>query len=169
MINVAHDGDNRRPGLGIFGCDFITGCNDALLQLLFFIVSGFGIGAMAHLFNNQHCRVLIQHLVDGGHNPHSHHGLDHFSRFDSHAISQLGNRYGFRHVYIANNRLGRLGKTMLGFNVTGNFTTRTTLLTLAATPLSNTQFLASAGSLATTTTPCAGLATVVIRRRTGSK
>ena len=49
-------------------------------------------GGVAHLLDDEHGRVLVDRLVDRGHDAHVHHGLDDFVGLDGHALRQLGDR-----------------------------------------------------------------------------
>ena len=70
---------------------------------------------MTHFLDHQNGCVLIQNLIDGGHDPHLHQGLDHFGSLDRHALGEIGHRDRSRNVDLPNDRSGRSLEAMAGF------------------------------------------------------
>jgi hypothetical protein len=94
VIDVTHDGDHGRTGHLVFAFLFGAG-----LQL-FFEIGG----------------IVVQNLVDGRHGAHLHQGLDYVAGLDRHALGQIGYRYGFGNLDVANYRSGRFFKLVLPGN-----------------------------------------------------
>ena len=94
VVHVAHDGDHGRTRQGLGG-----------LGLHFFVGEGLGVvqrghhGGVAHFFDDDHGRVLVERLVDGDHLAHLHQRLDDFGCLDGHLVRQLGHGDGFRHMH----------------------------------------------------------------------
>jgi hypothetical protein len=83
VVDVAHDGDHRRPrqqaalGIGRVG---EAGLDVAL---------GDALGPMPHLLHHDLRGVGVDRLVDGGHHAHAHQDLDHVGAALGHALRQL--------------------------------------------------------------------------------
>ena len=101
VIDMAHDRDHWGPRDRI---DLIAVLG---LQGIFQRVLVERLGRVAHLLDHQHCRVLIERLVDGRHDAHVHQRLDHLAAFHRHLLREFGNgdRLGDRHFAL--NRLRR--------------------------------------------------------------
>ncbi len=63
---------------------------------------------MAQLFSDQHGGLLVQRLVDGGHNAHAHQSLDYISRFHCHALGKITNGNRFRNFNFSDHWFGWL-------------------------------------------------------------
>ncbi len=107
MVDVTHDSDDRRTGLG-----------------LAFELQGFGQGVfqggiadqrdlVAQLFGDQLSGFLIEHLVDGHRGAHLEHELDHFSALDGHLVGKLGDGDGLADGHVTNDRTGRVLEAVL--------------------------------------------------------
>jgi hypothetical protein len=57
------------------------------------------LGGVAQLLDHQHRRVLVDRLVDGGHDAHVHQHLDDFGGLDGHLLRQLGDRDGLADLF----------------------------------------------------------------------
>ena len=98
---------------------------------------------MTQFFNDQGCRVLVNHLVDGGHYPHLHQFLDQLGRFHGHALGKFVNRDRFRYHDIMNNGRNRLFKAMFCFGNNTEVAPDLSFLALAALFSGNMQFFAT--------------------------
>ena len=70
---------------------------------------------MAHFLDDEHRRVLIEHLVDRDHLPHLHEGLDHFGGLDGHLVGKVRNADRLRHLNFTHHLLLNL---LNGFGMT---------------------------------------------------
>ena len=110
VIYMPHDGDNRRSRQSFSGCfagNFIG------KQLLIHIGFRNRLGNVTKLFNYQCGSVLINNLVDRDHGAHVEQDFYNLVAFNGHALREI--RYGniLRHFDFANDRCGRLFKSML--------------------------------------------------------
>ena len=109
VVNVAHDRDDRRTR------------QSGIFDVLQFTEDGFGIvrlggdGLVAHFLDDEHRRVLIEHLVDRDHLPHLHEGLDHFGGLDGHLVGKVRNADRLRHLNFTHHLLLNL---LNGFGMT---------------------------------------------------
>ncbi len=117
MVDMAHDSHNRRTRLFR-----IHGRRIGKLSEQGFRIIGLSLnGLMPHFLHDNHCRVLIEHLVNRNHLSHLHECLDNLSRLNRHLARQISNRNRFRHAHFAYNRFGRHRRSrcrigpMLGF------------------------------------------------------
>src|SRR5580700_1978781 len=99
VIDVAHDGDHRRTRLEL---GFGLGPLQVHLDLVFLE----HLGRMAELLDHQHRGVLVDRLVDGGHDTHVHEHLDHLGRLDGHLLRELRHRDGLADADFAHHRCG---------------------------------------------------------------
>ena len=108
MVNVAHH-----------GYDGGAGCAWPIVRTLIGAQHGFrisqlcGNGFVAHLLHDQHCRVLIKHLVNGHHASHLHQDANHFRCLDRHELRKIRNGNRFRNGNIPTHWLCWLLKRML--------------------------------------------------------
>ena len=72
------------------------------------------LGGVAQLLDHEHRGVLLDRLVDGGHDAHVHQHLDDFGRLDRHLLRQLGHGDGLADRHLALDRRGRHLEAMLG-------------------------------------------------------
>jgi len=105
VVDVAHDGDHRRPRLlhhlgGGGGLGFGQ-------QRLGVVQLG-GDRAMTQLGDYDHRRVLVQHLVDGHHLAQLHQDLDDLGCLQRHLVREVGHRDRLRHRHVAHHRGGGL-------------------------------------------------------------
>ena len=84
VVDVAHDGDHRRPGLQV-----LNGVRGAGRQELL-LVKGDVFHLMPELAGQQGGGVHVQRLVDGGHDAHGEQGLDDGLGLDAHLVRQVG-------------------------------------------------------------------------------
>ena len=109
VVDVAHDRDDRRTR------------QSGIFDVLQFTEDGFGIvrlggdGLVAHFLDDEHRRVLIEHLVDRDHLPHLHEGLDHFGGLDGHLVGKVRNADRLRHLNFTHHLLLNL---LNGFGMT---------------------------------------------------
>ena len=71
------------------------------------------VAAVAHLLDDEHRRVLIEHLVDRDHHAHLHQGLDDLIRLDRHALRELADRDRGADLDVANDGRRRLLEAVL--------------------------------------------------------
>ena len=83
---------------------------------------------MAKLFNDKTRRILINHLVDGCHHTELHKLFDDHTGFNRHLLSEVAHTDIFGQLYVVNNLLGWLLKSVLILIVT-----RASALTTAST------------------------------------
>ena len=104
VIDVSHDGDHRRTGnrrgLG-------QGLGIRVLEESLGVVEFCGDSLVSHLLNDNHGRLLIQHLIDGHHLTHLHEHLDHLSPLDRHLVGKICHGDGFGYVHLTGLRFGR--------------------------------------------------------------
>ena len=98
VIDMTHDRDHRRPRqwltLGLGGL-----CHH-VLELIFF--EQFDL--VAHLFDHDLRRILVDDLIDRGHHTHTHHRLDNFAGLDRHLLCQFGHGDGLGQRDLAHHR-----------------------------------------------------------------
>src|SRR5699024_7683849 len=141
-------GDNRRPRLafhfGLFAANFL----DQRFFRAFFLDR---LRVMTHLLNQNGRGVLVNGLVDGGHDAELHHALDQIATLDRHTLSQIGDGDQFRNFDIPDNRRGRTLEAVISADTDRTIAPTATLLTLASTLLAfgNVQLLALAMVLVT--------------------
>ncbi|KAF1003226.1 MAG: hypothetical protein GAK36_00288 [Pseudomonas sp.] len=121
VVNVAHDGHNRRTG-----------------NRFTFKLQGLGQGVfqggvadqghfVAQLFGNQLGSFLIQYLVDGGRGAQLEHELDDFSGLDRHLLGKVAHSDGLADLHFTHHRAGRALETVgVAFFQLGLATTTTT-------------------------------------------
>ncbi len=68
---------------------------------------------MTHLFHYQYSSVLIQHLIDGCHFAHFHHGLNDFLHLNCQTAGEFAYRDGFTQFNHTLNWRGWLVKALL--------------------------------------------------------
>ncbi|CCJ95227.1 hypothetical protein BN131_2900 [Cronobacter malonaticus 681] len=107
VVNVTHDGHNRRARLSL--CAHITIAHYRFFQLVFTTQDNF----VAHLFSNQLRGFLIDDLVDGRHRAELHHRFDNLRAFYSHLVSKFSDGDGFTDNNVTVNRLSRLVEALL--------------------------------------------------------
>ena len=103
VVDVAHDGNHRRPRLE----RHILVLGRVLDEEGIRVVQFGGKCLVAHFLDHDHGRFLVQHLVDGDHRTHLHHDLDDFDGLDRHLVGQVRHRDGFGNVDLANDDFGR--------------------------------------------------------------
>ena len=108
MINVSHHGHNRSSG---FWRTFLAG--NRLLKALLDFFGALQHHSVSELLDYQSRRVLVQHLVNVGHDPQIHQFFNHLTRFDSHLLGQIADRYVFRDIDVVDNFFSGLLKGML--------------------------------------------------------
>ncbi len=64
-----------------------------------------GLGRVAQLFHHQGCGILIKRLVDGGHDTHTHQGLDDLTGFYAHALGQVTDGNHVRNLDLPGNEI----------------------------------------------------------------
>ncbi len=102
VIDVSHHSDNRRPRYG----------NDVVLlpfvcQKRFRIVQLRGFCNVAHFFDHDHGRFLVDYLIDGDHATEFHQNFDHFGRLNRHLLSKCGDGNGLRDQHFSNDGFRR--------------------------------------------------------------
>ncbi len=85
MVDVAHDGDDRRARFGLLR---IVG---AVEQTLFDVGLGDATHGVAHFFGDELGGVGIDHVVDLQHLPLLHQQADHVDRALGHSVGEIGN------------------------------------------------------------------------------
>ncbi len=102
VIDVAHHGDHRRAGEQLAG-----------LRGFFFLGERVRVvelgreGLVAHLFDQDHRRLLIERLIDRHHLAELHQLLDDLGRLDAHLVREVGNGDRLRHVHFLDHGLCR--------------------------------------------------------------
>ena len=96
VVNVAHDGDDRRA-LDDVARVFVGLGHDLRFEVVFFDENVL----VPHFFGNERGGFLVEHLVDGDHRAEFHHDFDEFARFDAHFLRQFANGDGFRNAHFA--------------------------------------------------------------------
>ena len=107
MVNVTHDGHNRRARFS--RCTRVTVAHYRFFQLVFTTQDNF----VAHLFSNQLCGFLIDNLVDGCHCAQFHHRFDDLRAFNRHLVRQFANGDSFADHNVTVNGLSRLLEALL--------------------------------------------------------
>ena len=107
VIDVTHDGDDRRTRLQVLGRRLRA------LQVLLDLVLLEHLRRVAHLLDHEHRGVLIDRLVDGRHDAHVHQDLDDFGRLDRHLLRELRDGDGLADADFAHDRRGRHLEAML--------------------------------------------------------
>ena len=108
MINVSHHGHNRSSG---FWRTFLAG--NRLLKALLDFFGALQHHSVSELLDYQSRRVLVQHLVNVGHDPQIHQFFNHLTRFDSHLLGQIADRDVFRDIDVVDNFFSGLLKRVL--------------------------------------------------------
>ena len=81
MVNVTHDGHNRRTWFSL--CfTHVTVVQDRFFQLVLTAQDNF----VTHFLGNQLCGFLVNHLVDSRHGAHLHHGFNDLRTFHRHLV-----------------------------------------------------------------------------------
>ena len=99
MVNVAHDGDDRRA-LDDVARVFVGLGHDLCFEVVFFDEDVL----VPHFFGDERGGFLVQHLVDGDHRAEFHHDFDEFARLDAHFLCEFANGDGFRDADFARDR-----------------------------------------------------------------
>ena len=107
MVNVTHDGHNRRARFS--RSTRVTVAHYRFFQLVFTTQDNF----VAHLFGNQLCGFLVDHLVDGRHCAQFHHRFDDLRAFNRHLVRQFANGDSFADHNVTVNGLSRLLEALL--------------------------------------------------------
>ena len=102
MIHMTHDRNHRRALLG-FSFNHQGG-----FKLLFEHIFANNFYAVTHLLDHQCCRISINRLVDGGHDPKPHKGFDHFTGFNCHTLGKLSDGDHFTDFNFPRNKFGWL-------------------------------------------------------------
>ena len=103
VVDVAHDGDDRRPRYCIGGS-----VDRIFHEKCLGIVQLRRLGRVPHVLDHDHGRLLVEDLVDRRHGAQLHQHLDYFDRLDRHAVRQFANRDRLRNGDVPHHRLGRL-------------------------------------------------------------
>src|SRR5690606_16802997 len=89
------------------------------------------LGTMAELFHQKDGGILIQHLVQGCHDAHLHERLDKFTRFQVHALGEVGDGNRLGHLDFARNEFrGFLELVLVGRKFLAAATTACTKIVL---------------------------------------
>ena len=99
VIDVAHDGDHGRARVA-FAFDL-----QRLLEIQLNLVVGDELDLVAHLLHQQNGGILVEDLVDRGHDTHAHQGLDRLAGLDAHALSQFADGGHFADFHLPDNDL----------------------------------------------------------------
>ena len=124
MVNVSHDRNNRR-----------TRRKRALLashgffELILKLIFANQPNPMTQLLNDEGRCVLINHLVDRGHNTQPHQFFNDHASLHSHLLRELSHRNVVGDINVVNNLFCRLGKPVFSVFFVTFFTSPT-----AATP-----------------------------------
>ena len=141
VIDVSHHGNNGRAWF----------CHDIMhltfvCQERFGVIELRGLGNVPHFLHQDHCRFLVNDLIDRDHAAQLHQYLDDLSRFHRHFLRQCGNGYGFWNQHLANNGFWR-GEYRLrnhGFRLVPSASTGTGMPTLTAATEIATRFQSAA-------------------------
>ena len=98
------------------------------LELLLELIIGFQLDSMAKLFNDKTRRILVNHLIDRCHHTELHKLFDNNPGFNRHLLSEVAHADIFGQLYVVNNLLGWLLKSVLVLIIT-----RASALTTAST------------------------------------
>ncbi len=110
MVDVTHDGNDGRTRLG--SNSFLT-LNLHTLQILFDLVLFQDLRRVTELFDHEHRGVLVDRLVDGGHDAHVHQYLDDLGRLDSHLSREVRDGDGLTDTDFAHDGSRRHFETVL--------------------------------------------------------
>ena len=113
VVDVAHDGDHRRPG---FGLPFLPGSQGQ--QFLF--LHGGMFRLVAEFAGHDDRGIEVDGIVDVGHHAHVQQLLDDFAALDAHALGQFAHGDGFAHLDTPLDGLGH-GQFGLGHLFDGLF------------------------------------------------
>ena len=105
---MPHHRHDRRPRLG---CALLAG--QRFLEAFLNLFVALEHNAMAELFHHQRCRILIEHLVDRGHDTEVHQLFNDFTRFDRHLLGQITDGDVLGNTHVINDFFGGLLKGML--------------------------------------------------------
>ena len=94
MVNVAHDGHDRRT-LDDITRVFVGFGHDLRFEFVFFEQDVL----VSHFFGDKRSGFLVEQLVDGHHRTQFHHDFDQFARFDAHFLRQFTDGDGFRDTH----------------------------------------------------------------------
>jgi hypothetical protein len=100
VVDVSHHGYNRGPRFGN-----LIGMCLGFEQKRFRVVSLGRLGDVPHVFHDDHCGFLVEHLIYGDHASQFHQRLDDFSRFHCHLLGQLTDANGFGNRDLTDNGL----------------------------------------------------------------
>ena len=107
MVDVAHDGDDRRAQLEL--------ARIGLLLLEDVALERADLHVEVELVGDELGRRRVQHLVDGGHDAQVEERLDHLAGLVTHRRRELADGHGFRQLdQLALDLDGRLGRGRLG-------------------------------------------------------
>ena len=87
---------------------------------------------MAHLLDDEHRGVLVEHLIDRDHHAHLHEGLDDLVGLDGHALRELADGDRVADLDVADDGRRRLLEPVLRIDVDGHSATALLLLLAAA-------------------------------------
>ncbi len=110
MVDVTHDGNNGRTRLS--GGSLLS-LNLDTLQILFDLVLFQHFRRVTKLLDHEHRGVLVDRLVDGGHDAHVHQNLDDLGRLDRHLLRKLRDGDGLADTDFAHDGCRRHFKAML--------------------------------------------------------
>ncbi len=84
VIHMAHHRDDRRTRLAL-----VLGLFGGALQILLDLVFLQDLGRVTQLLDDEHGGVLVDRLIDRGHDAHVHQNLDDLGRLDGHLLRKL--------------------------------------------------------------------------------
>ena len=99
VVDVSHDRDHRCPWLAL-ALDL-----QRLPKVLLHLVLGHDLGLVAEFLDQQDRGVLVERLVDRGHDAHAHQGLDRLAGLNAHPLRQFANRHHAAYFHFAGNEL----------------------------------------------------------------
>ena len=108
VVDVTHHGHHRCARLAL-AFDF-----QGLEVLLLDGIGGHGLCPVTKLLHQEDGRILIEHLVDGGHHPHAHELLNRVPRLNGQPLCQVAHGDRFRHLNVPGHHFRRPLKA-LGF------------------------------------------------------
>ena len=126
VIDMAHDRDHGRPR------QFLDDRAIDALDIGLDLVVTEELGGVAHLLDHQHGGVLVDGLVDGGHQTQVHHDLDDFGGLDRHLLGEFLRGDRLADADLADDLRGRQLETVPLLHAHGRFALADALLLLAA-------------------------------------
>ncbi len=109
MVNVAHDGDDRRTRFKVFVLVLDR------IDHVFHVSVGDTDDLVAKFFDDQFSRILIDRLVLRDHHAHFHQLFDNVSHTFGHTVGQFRHHDGLGHLNVTNNLFARLIAAAHGF------------------------------------------------------